>query len=40
MGVHLHRLDAGAYDVADNNPWDAGIEWNYINIFQAKHRLY
>ena len=29
IGTHLDILDAGAYDAADNNPWDAGIEWNY-----------
>ncbi|DAC21675.1 MAG TPA: hypothetical protein D7H94_06675, partial [Candidatus Poseidoniales archaeon] len=25
----LDQLDAGAYDAADNDPWDAGIEWSY-----------
>jgi len=25
----LDQLDAGAYDAADNDPWDAGIEWTY-----------
>ncbi len=28
-GSHLHRLDAGAYDADDSNPWTAGIEWTY-----------
>ena len=28
-GSHLHRLDAGAYDADDSNPWTAGIGWTY-----------
>ena len=32
----LDQLDAGAYDAADSNPWDAGIEWSYTSKSKPK----